>query len=162
SSRRCSSRSSCTGEDELERVLDLVPRLVQMGFIALVAPLVTGFIQKLKAYLQCRAGADVWQPYRDLFKLLRKGSVVADRSTVLFRAVPVLVLAATLTSATLVPVVWTPAATASAPLGDALLLLALLSLARFLTALGALDAGGAFGGMGASRDVTVGTLVEPV
>ena len=46
-------------------------------------------------------------------------------------------------------------------LGDAILLLALLALARFLCAIGALDAGGAFGGMGASREMTVGLLVEP-
>jgi formate hydrogenlyase subunit 4 len=75
--------------------------------------------------------------------------------------VPILVLGATLTSATLVPAVLLPPAVRF-PLGDAILLLALLALARFLSAIGALDAGGAFGGMGASREMTVGVLVEPV
>ena len=54
-----------------------------------------------------------------------------------------------------------PAGAATPPLGDAILLVALLALARFLLAIGALDAGGAFGGMGASREMTVGLLVEP-
>jgi formate hydrogenlyase subunit 4 len=63
-------------------------------------------------------------------------------------------------AAALVPVV--RAGPPAVPLGDALMLLGLLSLARFLTAVGALDAGGAFGGMGASREMTIAPLVEPV
>jgi formate hydrogenlyase subunit 4 len=131
----------------------------QAGFLVLLGPLITGFIQKVKARLQCRRGASLWQPYRDLAKLLRKGTVQSDTASPFFRAIPVLVLAATLTTTAMVPVLW---AGAGPPyLGDAILLLALLSLARFLCAIGALDAGGAFGGMGASREMTVGLLVEP-
>lgn len=135
--------------------------IAQVALVVAAAPLVTGFIQKLKARLQCRRGASLWQPYRDLAKLLRKGTVEADTATPFFRAVPVLVLAATVTAAAMLPVVWAPAAPAALPLGDAILLVALLALARFLLAIGALDAGGAFGGMGASREMTVGLLVEP-
>lgn len=139
----------------------------QMALVVILAPLVTGLIQKIKARLQCRQGATIWQPYRDLAKLLRKGTVQSDTASAIFPAVPVLVLAATLTAATLVPVVVIPSSAAQTaasglPLGDAILLLSLLALARFLTAVGALDAGGAFGGMGASREMTVGVLVEPV
>lgn len=135
--------------------------IAQVGLVVAAAPLVTGFIQKLKARLQCRRGASLWQPYRDLAKLLRKGTVEADTATPFFRAVPVLVLAATVTAAAMLPVLWAPAEPAALPLGDAILLVALLALARFLLAIGALDAGGAFGGMGASREMTVGLLVEP-
>jgi formate hydrogenlyase subunit 4 len=134
---------------------------LQTLLVLLLGPLVTGFIQKLKARLQCRAGASLWQPYRDLAKLLRKGTVQSDTASPFFRAVPVLVLAAIATAATLVPVLWAPAGSAHPRLGDAILLLALFALARFLLAIGALDAGGAFGGMGASREMTVGLLVEP-
>ena len=126
-----------------------------------LGPLVTGFIQKLKARLQCRKGASLWQPYRDLAKLLRKGTVQSDSATPFFRVIPVLVLAATVIAAAMVPVLWAPTAPVPLPLGDAILLVAFLALARFLCAIGALDAGGAFGGMGASREMTVGLLVEP-
>ena len=135
--------------------------LIQAALLVLIGPLVTGFVQKLKARLQCRQGADLWQPYRDLWKLLHKQTVQSDTASPFFHAVPVLVLAATVTSATMLPVLWVPSDPSALPLGDAILLLALLSLARFLTAIGALDAGGAFGGMGASREMTVGLLVEP-
>jgi formate hydrogenlyase subunit 4 len=129
--------------------------------LAAFAPLVTGLIQKVKARLQNRRGADVWQPYRDLRKLLRKGSVQSDTASPLFPVVPVLVLAATLAAAAMLPVLWVPSGPTPLPLGDAILMIGLLALGRFLSAVGALDAGGAFGGMGASREMTVGALVEP-
>jgi formate hydrogenlyase subunit 4 len=140
------------------RPLGLV--LLEMILLVLLGPLVTGTIQKIKARLQCRQGAGVLQPYRDLAKLLRKGTVQSDTASGFFRLIPVFVLAATLTAAALVPVV--RAGPSAFPLGDALMLLGLLALARFLTAIGALDAGGAFGGMGASREMTIAPLVEPV
>jgi formate hydrogenlyase subunit 4 len=136
-------------------------KLAETGLLVLVAPLVSGFIQKLKARLQCRQGAGLLQPYCDLLKLLRKGTVQSDTASPFFGTIPVLVLAATVTAAAMLPVLWAPADPKPVPLGDAILLLALLALARFLLAIGALDAGGAFGGMGASREMTVGLLVEP-
>jgi len=135
-------------------------KLLEMVLLVLFAPLVTGTIQKLKARLQCRQGAGVLQPYHDLAKLFRKSTVQADTASGLFRLIPVLVLAATVAAGALVPVL--RAGPPALPLGDALLLLGLLALARFLTAVGALDAGGAFGGMGASREMTIAPLVEPV
>ncbi|MBI2187314.1 MAG: NADH-quinone oxidoreductase subunit H [Acidobacteria bacterium] len=133
---------------------------LEMALLLLAGPLVTGTIQKIKARLQCRTGADLLQPYRDLAKLFRKDSVQADTASGFFRSIPVLVLAATVTAGALVPVI--RVGPPALPLGDAILLLGLLALARFLTAIGALDAGGAFGGMGASREMTIAPLVEPV
>ena len=143
-----------TGDWPLELVL------MEMSVLVLLGPLVTGAIQQMKARLQCRQGAGVLQPYRDLVKLLRKGTVQADTASGFFRMVPVFVLAATVAAGALVPVV--RVGPPAFPLGDAVMLLGLLALARFLTAIGALDAGGAFGGMGASREMTVAPLVEPV
>jgi formate hydrogenlyase subunit 4 len=140
------------------RPLGLV--LIETALLVLLGPLVTGIIQKLKARLQCRQGAGVLQPYRDLRKLFRKGTVQADTASGFFWWTPVLVLAATVAASALVPVL--RAGPPAVPLGDTLMLLGLLALARFLTAIGALDAGGAFGGMGASREMTVAPLVEPV
>jgi formate hydrogenlyase subunit 4 len=144
----------------MDTTLQIGRTLAQAALLVLLAPLATGVVQKLKARLQCRRGAGVLQPYRDLAKLLRKDSVQSDSASPFFRAIPALVLAATLTATAMLPVLWAPAP-GSSGLGDAILLLALFSLARFLLAIGALDAGGAFGGMGASREMTIGLLVEP-
>jgi len=141
-----------------DRSLGLV--LFELAILVLLGPLVSGAIQKQKALLQSRQGAGVLQPYRDLVKLLRKGTVQADSASGFFRWIPVLVLAATVAAGALVPVV--RSGPPAVPLGDTLMLLGLLALARFLTAVGALDAGGAFGGMGASREMTIAPLVEPV
>ncbi len=138
--------------------------LGQIILLIALGPLVTGVIQKIKARFQCRRGAGILQPYRDLYKLFGKSTVQADNSSAFFRVVPALVLGATCAAATLVPVLFAPSTAGTAsllPLGDALLLLGWLALARFLTAVAALDAGGAFGGMGTSREMTVATLVEP-
>jgi len=113
-----------------ERPLGLV--LLEMALLLSLGPLVTGAIQKLKARLQCRQGAGLLQPYRDLAKLFRKGTVQADTASGFFRSIPVLVLAATVTACALVPVV--RAGPPAFPLGDAVLLLGLLALARFLSA----------------------------
>ena len=141
-----------------DRLLGLV--VLEMTVLVLLGPLVTGTIQKIKARLQFRQGAAIVQPYRDLAKLFRKSTVQADTASGFFRSTPVLVLAATVAAGALVPVLG--AGSPAFPLGDAVMLLGLLALARFLTAVGALDAGGAFGGMGASREMTVAPLVEPV
>ena len=141
-----------------ERPLVIV--LIEMILLVLLGPLVTGIIQKIKARLQSRQGAGALQPYHDLAKLLRKGTVQADTTSGFYRSIPVLVLVTTVAAGALVPVV--RAGPPAFPLGDALMLLGLLALARFLTAVGALDAGGAFGGMGASREMTIAPLVEPV
>src|SRR5512147_2152876 len=128
----------------MANTVHIAQTVAQAGLLVLLGPLVTGFIQKIKARLQCRSGASLWQPYRDLAKLLRKGTVQSDSASPFFAAIPVLVLAATATAATMVPVLWATAGRGP-PLGDAILLLALLALGRFLSAVGALDAGGAFG-----------------
>ena len=95
---------------------------------------------------------------RDLAKLLRKDSLVPEPSSWVFRAGPWVVLGATLTAATLVPLVGLRGQLGA---GDLIAIAGLLALARFAQALAALDTGSAFGGMGASREMAVASLIEP-
>ena len=104
----------------METTAHIVQTIAQAGLLVLLGPLVTGFIQKIKARLQCRQGASMWQPYRDLFKLLRKGTVQSDSASPFFRAIPVLVLAATVTTTAMLPVLWAGAGPALLTLGDAI------------------------------------------
>ncbi len=122
-------------------------------------PLLLGVITKVKALFAGRVGPPVLQPYYDLFKLLRKGSVFSTTTTWVFRAGPVVGLVTTLFAVLLVPL-----ANASGPIsftGDLILLAYLLGLGRFFTASAALDTGSAFEGMGAAREVTFACLAEP-
>jgi hypothetical protein len=97
----------------METTAHIAQTIAQAGLLVLLGPLVTGFIQKIKARLQCRQGASMWQPYRDLLKLLRKGTVQSDTASPFFRAIPVLVLAATVTTTAMLPVLWAGAGPAA-------------------------------------------------
>lgn len=132
---------------------------LQLAVFLALAPGVNGLIKQIKALLQGRRGPPLLQPYFDIFKLLRKDSVVSDHASAVFRWAPAVYAAAFATAALLLPVLWIPAPLAG--WGDALALVGLFALARFALALAGLDTGSAFGGMGSSREVAVAALAEP-
>lgn len=125
----------------------------------LLAPLLGGVINRVKALAAGRRGPPLLQGYRDLAKLLRKGAVYSRTTTWLFRAGPVVGLTAVAAALALTPCAGQPAL-CSFP-GDLFVCVYLLGLARFATVLAALDTGSAFEGMGASREVLYGALTEP-
>ncbi len=84
-------------------ILDLAVQGAQMLLVLLLAPLLTGFVRKVKARLLRRQGPPLLQPYRDLVRLLRKEVVLAENASWLFRVVPYLIFAATWVAAALVP-----------------------------------------------------------
>ncbi|MBN1270281.1 MAG: NADH-quinone oxidoreductase subunit H [Kiritimatiellae bacterium] len=127
------------------------------GLIA--APLLPGVINRIKARFAGRTGQPLLQLYYDLWKLLRKGSVYSRTTSWVFRAGPVVGLAAVLVVMALMPFGGAPAPVAFP--GDLILFAYLLGLLRFFTVLAALDTGSAFEGMGASREVTFSALAEP-
>jgi formate hydrogenlyase subunit 4 len=137
----------------------VVPAVLQVAVVLPVAPLLLGITKSTKARLQYRRGPSVLQPYRDLAKWWGKETVESDAASPITAMAPPLVLAAFLLATLLVPIVGQRAPLAG--LGDLLVVVGLMALARFVLALAALDAGSAFGGMGSSREVAVSALVEP-
>lgn len=133
--------------------------LIQALAFVLLAPLLLGWLRLLKAWLQNRRAPPIVQPWRDLRKLLHKEALVAETSSPLFRAVPYVVFGATLAVAAVVPLF--SLSLPSSALADVIVLVGLFGLARFFLVLGALDTGTAFGGMGASREMTIASLAEP-
>ena len=138
---------------------DILSQGVQMGLVLLLAPLLTGFVRKVKARLLRRRGPPLLQPYRDLIRLMRKDVVLADNASWLFRVIPYLMFAGTWVAASLVPTFgngllfsWT---------ADLIAIIALLGSARFFQALAGMDVGTAFGGIGSSREVMIASLAEP-
>jgi len=137
----------------------LVVQGAQMALVLLLAPLLTGFVRKVKARLLRRQGPSVLQPYRDLLRLLRKEVVLAENASWLFRVTPYLIFATTWVAAALVPTFaaglvfsWT---------ADLIAIIALLASARFFLALAGMDVGTSFGGIGSSREVMIASLAEP-
>jgi formate hydrogenlyase subunit 4 len=133
--------------------------LLQLVFFMAAAPLLSGLITKIKNSLRLRKGQSIWQPYYNLSKLFLKEEVVSDTASWIFKAAPFVVLGSTLCAALLIPVF-----IFYAPLnylGDFLALIFILALGRFFLALAALDTGSSFGGLGASREMFISSLVEP-
>ena len=132
---------------------------LQLVLLLLVAPLVSGVLKTLKARLQTRRGPNILQSYRDIFKLFRKGMVIPETASWIFSATPYIVFV----TAALVGLM-TPMITTDAPLnlfGGVLGVVYLLALGRFFLALGGLDAGSSFGGLGSSREMTISAIAEP-
>jgi formate hydrogenlyase subunit 4 len=133
--------------------------LIHILLAVLLPPLLLGVIGKTKAVFAGRVGPPLLQPYYDLIKLFRKGSVFSTTTTWMFRAGPVVSLATVLVAVLLVPL-----GNNAAPVsftGDVILLAYLLGLGRFFTTSAALDTGSAFEGIGAAREVTFACLAEP-
>lgn len=138
----------------------MIGRLVlHLTLLLLFAPLLLGVITKIKALFAGRVGAPLLQPYRDLAKLWRKGFVFSHTTTWLFLAGPVTGLVVPILAAMLIPFGALPAPISFQ--GDLILFVYLFGLARFFTALAALDTGSSFEGMGAAREVTFSCLAEP-
>ncbi len=124
-----------------------------------LAPLLPGVINRVKAKFAGRRGQPYLQLYYDLAKLMRKSAVYSRTTTWVFWLGPMVGLAAILTASLLVPFGGNPSLI-SFPC-DLILFAGLLSLARFFTVLAALDTGSSFEGMGASREVFLAALAEP-
>jgi len=133
--------------------------IAQAALALALAPLLVGFVRWVKARLQNRRGAPPWQPYFELGKLFGKEVVISNNASWLFRFAPYLVFGSTVLVAFLVPLIVAPLP--FDPAGDLLAVIYLLLLGTFCLALAGLDPGTAFGGMGASREMTVAAIAEP-
>ncbi|TNC24875.1 respiratory chain complex I subunit 1 family protein [Amycolatopsis alkalitolerans] len=140
--------------------MNAVAGAVQALLVIGGAPLLTGLMRQVRARLEGRAGAGIAQPWRDLRKqFLHKETVRPRGTSEVFRIAPLVLVATSLVVAVVVPFVTT--GSAIPPAADLFAVVALLTLGTVALALAGLDTGTAFGGMGASREMTIVALVEP-
>lgn len=122
--------------------------------LLLVLPLLfIGIINKTKALISGRKGASVLQPYFDVFKLMKKGLVISETTSFIFQLAPSINLACMIMAGLLLCVFHFE--------GDFILFAYILALGKFFTVIAAMDTGSSFEGMGASREVSYTSLVEP-
>ena len=123
-----------------------------------LCPLLPGIINKVKAFFAGRKGPSLFQLYYDLFKLLKKGSVISNTSCGVLKLAPCVSLAAIVMATLLLPlgIIKSPFSFE----GDVILFFYLLGTARLMTVWGALDTGSSFEGMGASREMQFSALAE--
>jgi len=140
-------------------MVDLTAIGLQIGVVLIGAPVLVGFMRQVTARLLGRAGAGVLQPWRDLRKQMGKESITPDGSSAVFSIAPLVAFSAVFVIAAVSPFLTTRSRTDG--VADLFAIVGLLLLGTVALALGALDTGTAFGGMGASREVMVAALAEP-
>jgi formate hydrogenlyase subunit 4 len=118
-----------------------------------------GLMRKVRARMEGRVGAPIFQPLRDVRKLMRKERLRPDSATWIFPLAPVVLVATVAVAAAMSPLITTRPALGSG--ADLFVVVYLLLVGSTVLALASLDAGTAFGGMGSSRAVTIGALAEP-
>nr|EKU0270464.1 respiratory chain complex I subunit 1 family protein [Morganella morganii] len=134
--------------------------VVQAIFLLLLTPLFTGISRQIRAKMHSRQGPGIMQDYRDITKLLKRQSVAPRDSGFIFRVMPYVLLGSMLLLAMVLPVVTTTSLFSGA--GDLIIILYIFALFRFFFSLSGLDTGSPFAGIGASRELTLGVLVEPI
>lgn len=134
-------------------------QLAQTLIVVVIAPLMLGWVNQCRAWLQNRSGAGVLQPYRVLTKLFQKDVILAHSASPLFRFSPYVQFGCLVLVASIVPVIETNLL--FAPAADVIALVGIFALARVFSALAAMDVGTAFGSMGARREMLVASLSEP-
>src|SRR5690348_1596870 len=134
-------------------------QILQSVFVVLAAPLLVGWVNQWRAWLQNRSAPSILLPYWTLAKLFHKEAVIARHASPLFRATPYILFGCMWLAAGIVPVLAT--GLPFAPAADIIALVGVFALARVFSALAAMDIGTPFGGLGARREMLIGFLAEP-
>lgn len=137
----------------------IAAQFIELMLAVLAAPLLTGWVNMCRAWMQNKSAPPLLTPYRVLLKLCRKEPVLADNASSLFRITPYILFACMCLAAAIVPTldINLPFNTAA----DAIALVGLFALARVFMSLAAMDIGTAFGTLGARREMMIGFLAEP-
>lgn len=134
-------------------------RLLNVALLLVMPFLLVGLVNRVKSLWSGRRGPPIWQLLFDVRRLLRKSSVYSTTTTPVFRVAPYVILASSVASAAIVPL------GGAAPLVafpfDFVFLAYVWGLGRVAMMLAALDTGSPFEGMGAAREATFSTLIEP-
>lgn len=134
--------------------------ILQAVVLFALAPLMTGLSRQIRAVMQSRQGPGVLQDYRDLAKLFKRQEVAPVNSGIIFKVMPFVLISTMLLVATTLPILIAGSPMSHA--GDMITLIYLFALFRFFFSLSGLDSGSPFAGAGASRELVLGVLVEPI
>ncbi|HCZ16782.1 MAG: Hydrogenase 3 component D [Candidatus Accumulibacter phosphatis] len=139
--------------------LGVASQLLEIVMALLLAPLLSGWINQCRAWLQNKSGAGLLQPYRMLHKLFNKESLISEHASPLFRGAPYIVFGCMALASAIIPTLSTDLPLS--PAADAIALVGLFAVARVFISLAAMDVGTSFGTFGARREMLIGFLAEP-
>ncbi len=139
--------------------MEVLIGIVQLSLIVILAPGVNAVIHKTKCLIRGQKGPSILQPYRDIYKLLNKRSVISDTASWISRFAPYIIFSVSVVAAAFIPVF--SSKTLFHFSSDVIGFTYLMALGTLFLTLYGLDQGSAFGGLGSSREVTIAALAEP-
>ena len=133
--------------------------IVNIALLILFPLIFLGIITRTKSFWAGRKGPRVTQQIYDVLKLLKKGQVISEVSSVIFNIAPPAILSATFVAGLLIPMAGNKAIVSFE--GDFIVFAYTCAFAKFMTIIMAMDTGSSFEGMGASREAAFSSLIEP-
>jgi formate hydrogenlyase subunit 4 len=137
----------------------LIGQLFAIALALVLAPLLTGWVNQCRAWLQNRTAPPLLQPYYMLHKLFAKDVLLAHGASDLFLVTPFVVFGCMVLACAIIPTLSTDLP--FAPAADTIALVGVFGLARVFISLAAMDIGTSFGGLGGRREMLIGFLAEP-
>lgn len=137
----------------------MIIKLINIIILLTVPFLFIGTINKVKAFWAGRKGASIMQPFYDFIRLIKKDIVVNNSASIIFQISPAITFASILFAGLLVPIISSTSIISFE--GSFILFAYILGLGKFFSLIGAMDTGSSFEGMGASREASFSTIVEP-
>ncbi len=137
----------------------ILAQTLEFASALILAPLLVGWVNQCRAWLQNRSAPPLLQTYYTLHKLFQKEVVLAHNASSLFRCAPYIIFSCMALASAIVPTLSTDLI--FSPAADAIALVGLFALARVFIALAGMDVGTAFGSLGARREMLIGFLAEP-
>lgn len=141
-------------------VLALLATSLHASVCLVGAPLLSGVVNMLRAWLRGQRGPSLKQPYRHLARLLGKTSLVPDTATEMFTLWPLAAGVSLAVTVLLIPGFCDGMLTKNA--GDYVTVIGLLALGRAAMMLGGLETGSAFGGSAVARIALRGLFTEAI
>ena len=137
----------------------IIFRLANLPALLVMPFLLVGVINRVKSLWSGRKGPPLFQSAYDVLRLLHKRPVYSHNTTPLFRIAPYVLLLTSLSTSLVAPLLGSTPMLAFA--FDFVWLAYAWALGRMATMLAALDTGSSFEGMGAAREATLSSLLEP-
>ncbi|MEI7612708.1 MAG: NADH-quinone oxidoreductase subunit H [Betaproteobacteria bacterium] len=137
----------------------LLTQFLELAVALIMAPILNGWVNQCRAWLQNRSAPPLLQTYYTLNKLFNKQVLLAHNASSLFRAAPYIIFSCMALASAIVPTLSTDLILS--PAADAIALVGLFALARVFIALAGMDVGTSFGSLGSRREMLIGFLAEP-
>ncbi|MCS5708824.1 NADH-quinone oxidoreductase subunit H [Candidatus Berkiella cookevillensis] len=139
--------------------MEIVLVVFQALFVLMISPLVMGWLNNCRLWLQNKSAPGIFQPYRNLRKLFQKETLVAHHASIIYRVTPYIQIGCMVFAAMLIPIFSVNLFASNA--ADLIALAGLFGFARFFLALAGMDIGTSFGNLGSRREMFVSFLAEP-